>query len=204
MCLRPHWYGELFSTWLVVAMVLWCMWKTKYLSLVTSLIILLLWSMPFLGIWTLLENFELTASFVHRNYELVEQPMRLAGLSQRLVAEGLEFMKNATYSGQPFLIMMSWIHLHVAIRTGKEFEGVSQFGRYGDALTEMDWSVGEMLKGLKELGVDNDTLIYFSSDNGGHLEIVPDGGYNGHLKGRQSNLVWFLVAVVVCTGTNRT
>lgn len=149
------------------------------------MIVLTVWTLPFLGLYVLLENFELLASFLHRNYDIVEQPIRLAGLSQRLVHEGLEFMRNATETGKPFLIVMSWIHMHVAIQTAQNFKGRSKHGRYGDALLELDWSVGEILKGLKDLGAEDNTIVYFSSDNGGHLEIVPDGGYNGILKGWQ-------------------
>lgn len=129
----------------------------------------------------------LMSSFVHRNYDLVEQPIRLAGLSQRLVNEGLEFIQNATSKNQPFLLVMSWIHMHVYIRTAKEFEGKSKFGRYGDALEELDWSVGRILDSVKNNGLEDNTLVYFTSDNGGHLEIGTDGGYNGHLKGGKTH-----------------
>lgn len=183
LCLRPNWYGELFSTWMVTTFALWCLWTSRYISTSAFLVALIVWTLPFLSIYILLDNFELLASFLHRNHDLVEQPIRLAGLSQKLVHEGLEFMKNATEADKPFLIMMSWIHMHVAIQTAQEFEGKSEFGRYGDGLMELDWSVGQMLQGLRELDVEDNTVVYFTSDNGGHLEILPYGGYNGKLRG---------------------
>lgn len=184
LSLRPYWYGELFSTWCVTAIALWCLLQQNYLSSATFVVIITLWSVPVFTLYFVFDNMTLLASFVHRNYDLVEQPLRLEGMSQRLVHEGLEFLRNTTQAGQPFLIVMSWIHMHVAIKTVKQFEGRSGIGEYGDGLLELDWSVGEILKGLTETGVDDNTLVYFSSDNGGHVEIGKKGGNNGQLKGK--------------------
>lgn len=156
----------------------------NYIGLVSFVAFMLIWTVPITCVYFLFENYTLLSSFIHRNYDLVEQPIRLAGLSQRLVNEGIEFMQNATVAKQPFMLVMSWVHMHVAIRTAKEFEGRSQFGRYGDALEELDWSVGAILKALQQFGHEENTLVYFTSDNGGHLEIGTDGGYNGLLKGK--------------------
>ncbi|XP_060596826.1 steryl-sulfatase-like isoform X2 [Ruditapes philippinarum] len=184
---RPYWYGELFTIWAVTAVALWSLLRSKYIGTVMFIVLITLWTVPIICVYLLFENFTLLSSFVHRNFELVEQPIRLAGLSQRLVNEGVEFMQNATVARQPFLLVMSWIHMHVAIKTAKQFEGRSQFGRYGDALEELDWSVGAILKALEQLGHGDNTLIYFTSDNGGHLEIGTDGGYNGFLKGGKTH-----------------
>ena len=64
-------------------------------------------------------------------------------------------------------------------------------GRYGDSVEEMDESVGRVLATLAELGLEDNTLVYFTSDQGGHLEAVEDtgeriGGYNGRFKGEVS------------------
>ena len=67
--------------------------------------------------------------------------------------------------------------------------GKSAHGVYGDEVEEMDWSTGRMLDKLEELGMTDDTLVYFSSDNGGHHEefnIVTqqvEGGHNGIFSG---------------------
>ncbi|XP_045187272.2 arylsulfatase H-like [Mercenaria mercenaria] len=183
---RPYWYWELLSTWAVTAVALFCLFRSNYFGPFTFIMFLVIWSIPVTYVYLLFDNYILLTSFVHRNYDLVEQPIRLAGLSQRLVSEGLEFMQNATAAGKPFLLVMSWVHMHVSIRTAKEFEGISKFGRYGDALEELDWSVGEILKSVKELGLEDNTIVYFTSDNGGHLEIT-DGGYNGILKGGKAH-----------------
>lgn len=60
--------------------------------------------------------------------------------------------------------------------------------RYGDNVEEMDEGVGRILATLAVLGLEDNTLVYFASDHGGHLEAVDDngeriGGYNGRFKG---------------------
>lgn len=185
--LRPYWYWELFSIWAVTSVALWCLFRANYIGAITFITLIFIWSVPVTFVYLLFDNFTLMSSFLHRNYDLVEQPIRLAGLSQRLVQEGKEFIQNATNQRQPFLLVMSWVHMHVFIRTAEQFEGKSKFGRYGDALEELDWSVGEILKSLKDLELEDNTLVYFTSDNGGHLEIGTDGGYNGRLKGGKTH-----------------
>lgn len=68
-------------------------------------------------------------------------------------------------------------------------QGASAHGQYGDNVMEMDWSVGKMLDALDKHGVTDNTIVYFSSDNGGHIEefnVVTqerEGGYNGIFSG---------------------
>ena len=93
-------------------------------------------------------------------------------------------MNNATQSGAPFLLVTSWIHTHVYLDVSKEFKGRSKHGIYGDAVEELDWSVGEILKHLDKIGARENTLVYFTSDHGGHLELGRLGGYNGIFKGK--------------------
>lgn len=190
----PFWYWQFMTIWSVTAVSLFCLFKFKYYGPLTFIVLLLLWSVPVLYWYLLFDNYILLTSFLHRNYDLVEQPIRLPGLCQRLMYEGLEFMQNATYAKQPFMLVMSWVHMHVAIRTAKDFTGRSQLGRYGDALEELDWSIGEILKSIKTLGIENNTIVYFTSDNGGHLEIA-EGGYNGVLKGINFCLYLFIAYI---------
>lgn len=184
---RPYWYLELFVVWVVTVLSLWNINKTGILKTSTSVIIVIFWSLPVLLVFFIFENYTLLCSALYRNYDLVEQPMRLAGLSQILVNEGLEFINNTTAAGKPFLLFLAWNHMHTFLETAPEFEGRTKIGKYGDALMELDWSVGEIVNGLDKHGIANNTLVYFTSDNGGHLEIVPDGGYNGILKGGKSH-----------------
>ena len=117
-------YGQLFSVWAVTVTALVCLLKFRYVGPVTFLLAFMFWTLPVYAIYFLFDNMELFTSFLFRNHLLVEQPIRLAGLSQRLVNEGLEFMRNATDNDLPFLLVMSWVHMHVAIETSMEFHGM--------------------------------------------------------------------------------
>lgn len=71
---------------------------------------------------------------------------------------------------------------HVPLYASEEFIGTSKRGLYGDVVQELDWSVGQILKSLREHGILENTLIVFSSDNGPWLAMKEDGGSAGDLK----------------------
>ena len=67
---------------------------------------------------------------------------------------------------QPFLLYIPHSMPHVPIFASEKFKGKSGAGLYGDVMMEIDWSVGEVLNALKASGVADNTLVFFSSDNG--------------------------------------
>lgn len=67
---------------------------------------------------------------------------------------------------KPFFVYMAHSMPHVPLFCSPEFEGKSGAGLYGDVIMEIDWSIGQIEKALKEAGVDENTIIIFSSDNG--------------------------------------
>ncbi len=71
---------------------------------------------------------------------------------------------------------------HVPLYASEEFIGTSKRGLYGDVVQELDWSVGQILKSLREHGILENTLIVFSSDNGPWLAMKEDGGSAGDLR----------------------
>ncbi|XP_048453833.1 steryl-sulfatase [Rhincodon typus] len=94
-------------------------------------------------------------------------------------------------SDRPFLLFMSFIPVHTALYASPEFLGKSKHGLYGDSVEEMDWSVGQILASLERLNLSNRTLVYFTSDQGAHVEEISDsgevhGGWNGIYKGGKS------------------
>jgi arylsulfatase A-like enzyme len=66
----------------------------------------------------------------------------------------------------PFLLYVPHSMPHVPIFASEKFKGKSGTGLYGDVMMEIDWSVGEIMKALKNAGLDGNTLVFFSSDNG--------------------------------------
>ena len=77
-----------------------------------------------------------------------------------------DFITNSTKSGTKFFLYLAWNHVHVPDFATAEFCNSSIRGRYGDALKELDHSIGRVLKAVKAAGVDDDTIIFFTSDNG--------------------------------------
>ncbi len=71
---------------------------------------------------------------------------------------------------------------HVPLHASPKFRGKSPRGLYGDVVEELDWSVGEVMKTLREAGADRNTLVVFSSDNGPWLIKKQDGGSAGLLR----------------------
>ncbi|KAM5221083.1 steryl-sulfatase [Ctenodactylus gundi] len=128
--------------------------------------------------------------FLMRNYEISQQPLSYDNLTQRLTLEATRFIRRN--AEKPFLLFLPFIHVHTALFSSKDFSNRSFHGLYGDAVEEMDWTVGQILSVLEELGLTNDTLIYFTSDQGAHVEEVTTrgeihGGSNGIYKGGKAN-----------------
>ncbi|KAL3865285.1 hypothetical protein ACJMK2_006898 [Sinanodonta woodiana] len=186
--LRPSLNKQLITLWLCIIIPLAFLFKAKFVSLLVVIIVLVLWSIPLLTVYWIVDNMKLLNSMLYRDRLIVEQPIRLPGLTHRLAQEAVEFIEESTMQGKPFFLYLAWIHTHTYLATAKEFEGKSIHGRYGDAVEELDWGVGRILEALNRLNIENNTLVYFTSDNGGHVEEKGlngevDGGYNGILLG---------------------
>lgn len=83
----------------------------------------------------------------------------------------------------PFYLYYAHNAVHTPIYPGAAFAGKSQNGRFGDWVEEVDWSVGQVLDALRSQGLDKDTLVVFTSDNGPWLTKGADGGSAGPLRG---------------------
>lgn len=119
--------------------------------------------------------------------QVVEQPFLSLDSTERFVKEANSFMTKAVQSHQPFLCMINFVKVHSYHMPSSKFKGNSRHGVYGDVVMELDDGVGQVIQSLTRLGVRDNTLVYFTSDNGGHLEDMQEGqvsgGYNGLLRG---------------------
>jgi arylsulfatase A-like enzyme len=84
---------------------------------------------------------------------------------------------------KPFYLYFAHNAVHTPIYPGAAFAGKSSNGRFGDWVEEVDWSVGQVLDALRSQGLDKDTLVIFTSDNGPWLTKGADGGSAGPLRG---------------------
>jgi arylsulfatase A len=83
---------------------------------------------------------------------------------------------------KPFFLYLPHTMPHVPLAASARFKGTSQRGLYGDVIQELDWSVGQVLAALKENGLDDRTLVLFTSDNGPWLSYGDHGGSAGLLR----------------------
>ena len=88
-------------------------------------------------------------------------------------------MKRQKAAGKPFFLYLPFSMGHFPNLPSKQFAGKSRIGQYGDKLMEGDYHVGQILDTLKELGVDDNTLVVFASDNGPQGETAREMGNQG-------------------------
>ncbi|XP_073472490.1 arylsulfatase D-like isoform X1 [Aquarana catesbeiana] len=127
-----------------------------------------------------------------KNYEIIEQPMNVQRASADLIREAQQFIER--HKDGPFLLVIAFLHVHTPLVTTKSFIGKSKHGIYGDNVEEMDFMVGSVLNAIDDAGLKSNTLIYFASDHGGHLEVkdgdIPTGGWNGIYRGGKAMAGW--------------
>ncbi len=113
-----------------------------------------------------------------QNTTVIQQPPNLDTLTRTYTEQALSFI--ASPRENPFFLYMAHSFPHIPLAASPEFLGKSGFGLYGDAVAEIDWSVGEVLRALQNNGLDEDTLVLFSSDHGPWFS-----GSAGRLHGRK-------------------
>lgn len=94
--------------------------------------------------------------------------------TQRLTEHSIQFLEH--HREQPFFLYVPHIMPHVPIFASQKFKGKSARGLYGDAVEELDWSVGAIIGALKSLGLEDNTLVIFTSDNGPFLSYGEHAG----------------------------
>ncbi len=113
------------------------------------------------------------------NTEVIEDPAILESLTARYTEQAVKFI-NASKSS-PFFLYMPHTFPHIPLAASARFRGKSAEGLYGDVVEEIDWSVGEVVRALRQNGLDRNTLIMFTSDNGPWYQGSP-----GKLRGRKN------------------
>jgi arylsulfatase A-like enzyme len=102
-----------------------------------------------------------------------------AEIDNELVAKSIDFMKRQKMAGKPFFLYLPFSMGHAPNLPSKQFQGKSRIGNYGDKLMEGDFHVGQVLDTLKELGVEDNTIVVFASDNGPWGENAREFGNQG-------------------------
>ncbi len=116
-----------------------------------------------------------------RGEQVVENPADQTTLTRRYTAEATKFIRDNRDG--PFFLYFAHNFPHVPLFASDDFLGTSRRGLYGDVVEELDWSVGQVLGTLRELRIDRNTLVFFTSDNGPWLIKNQHGGSAGLLRG---------------------
>jgi arylsulfatase A len=128
---------------------------------------------------------------LYRQEKVVERDPDQHYLTRRYTEEALRFIDG--HKEAPFFLYLPHNMPHLPIMASETFEGTTEHGLYGDVIAEIDWSVGQVLDKLQQLGLDEQTLVIFTSDNG---PVVRSGTQLGHRSGSagplrgQKNTTW--------------
>ncbi len=115
-----------------------------------------------------------------RGTEIIEEEPDQRTLTRRYTEEAIQFIRDN--KDRPFFLYLPHTFPHVPLFASDAFEGKSPRGLYGDVVEELDWSTGQILATLRDLGLDENTFVFFTSDNGPWLTEKLEGGSAGLLK----------------------
>jgi arylsulfatase A-like enzyme len=115
-----------------------------------------------------------------RDGKVIERPADQTTLTRRYTEEALRFIREK--KNGPFFLYFAHTFPHVPLFASPAFKGKSRAGIFGDAVEELDWSVGQVLDALKKEGLAERTFVFFTSDNGPWLIMGDQGGSAGPLR----------------------
>lgn len=117
---------------------------------------------------------DMSAQVLMRDNDVEEFHIDIDNLTKRYTQEAVSYIEQS--GDKPFFLMLGHSMMHVPIYVSDDFRGKSGAGIYGDAALEIDWSVGELMAALRRKGIEENTLVIFTSDNGPWLQEGPLGG----------------------------
>jgi arylsulfatase A-like enzyme len=120
-----------------------------------------------------------------RDTRIIERPVQQTTITRRYTDEAIAFIKS--HRDGPFFLYLAHNLPHVPLFRSPEFAGKSERGLYGDTLAEIDWNVGRILATLRELKLEENTLVVFMSDNGPWAPYLEQGGSAGLLRGAKGS-----------------
>ncbi len=115
-----------------------------------------------------------------RDTEVIERPAVQTTITRRYTEEAVKQIKEN--KEHPFFVYLAHSMPHVPLFRSDAFTDTSRRGVYGDVIQEIDWSVGEILQTLRDEGLSENTLVWFTSDNGPWLVFNEIGGSAGLLR----------------------
>ena len=112
---------------------------------------------------------------------------RMETIDDETVAAAIEFITRQNKAGQPFFCWWNGTRMHFRTHVKEEHRGLSGQDEYSDGMVEHDMQVGELLKAIDDLGLADNTIIQYSTDNGPHFNTWPDAGTTPFRSEKNSN-----------------
>jgi arylsulfatase len=101
---------------------------------------------------------------------------RMETIDEEVTKASLDYLEKAAKSDKPFFLWWNSTRMHIHTHLKKESQGKTGLGTYPDGMVEHDAMVGQLLDKLKELGLEENTIVMYSTDNGAEVASWPDGG----------------------------
>ena len=111
---------------------------------------------------------------LYENQNIIDTLEDQSMLTTQITERSVKFIENN--KNRPFFLYVAHPQPHVPLFVSEKFRGKSERGLYGDVIMEIDWSVGQILKALKDNGIDQKTMVVFTSDNGPWLSYGEHSG----------------------------
>ena len=114
-----------------------------------------------------------------RDKEVIQEQPDQRSIAERYTEDAVKFMRENKET--PFFLYLAHMQVHLPLYAAEKFVKESKNGDYGACVASIDWSTKVIFDELKELGIDENTIVIFTSDNGSRLQN--QGGSNGNLRG---------------------
>ncbi|RKD92467.1 arylsulfatase [Mangrovibacterium diazotrophicum] len=112
---------------------------------------------------------------------------RMETIDEETVAAAIDFIKRQNEAGKPFFCWWNGTRMHFRTHVKDDHRGISGQDEYSDGMVEHDMQVGELLAVLDELGIADNTIVFYSTDNGPHYNTWPDAGTTPFHSEKNSN-----------------
>ena len=117
---------------------------------------------------------------IYKQKQIVDREPDQTNLTKRFTTEAIDYINQ--HHHKPFFLYLAHPMPHFPVYASDAFQGTSERGKYGDTIEELDWSVGEILTTLRRNGIDQNTYVIFTSDNGPWLPYKLEAGTAGPLR----------------------
>jgi arylsulfatase len=103
---------------------------------------------------------------------------RMETIDDETSDRAIEFIKEQQAAGKPWFVWWNGTRMHFRTHVKPELRGISGQDEYADGMVEHDMHIGKFLKALDDLGIADNTIVFYSTDNGPHMNTWPDAGWN--------------------------